>query len=217
MAAEASRTDPPRVEPPKAESSRVDVLPPVPPSPGPVQPASAAMGQMLAQARGDKQYSGFPVSFDFTGADLRSVIRTFAEDAGLNIVLDPAVQGSVDVNFRDVPWDQALDLILRSNKLGYTLEGSVVRIAPLAVLAEEEKQHQALSDAQAMSGQLSVLTRSLSYAKAEELSELLLKSTLTPRGQVQVDKRTNTIIIRDLPAALTMAENLLITLDRAQP
>ena len=160
---------------------------------------------------------GFPVSFDFTGADLRSVIRTFAEDAGLNIVLDPAVQGSVDVNFRDVPWDQALDLILRSNKLGYTIEGSVVRIAPLTVLSEEEKQRQQLSDAQAMSGQLSVLTRSLSYAKAEDLSELLLKSTLTTRGQVQVDKRTNTIIIRDLPAALAMAENLLTTLDRPQP
>ncbi len=127
------------------------------------------------------------------------------------------MQGSVDVNFRDVPWDQALDLILRSNKLGYTLEGSVVRIAPLTVLAEEEKQHQALADAQAMSGQLGVLTRSLSYAKAEDLSELLLKSTLTSRGQVQVDKRTNTIIIRDLPASLTTAETLLTTLDKAQP
>ncbi len=123
----------------------------------------------------------------------------------------------MDVNFRDVPWDQALDLILRSNKLGYTIEGSVVRIAPLTVLSEEEKQRQQLSDAQAMSGQLSVLTRSLSYAKAEDLSELLLKSTLTTRGQVQVDKRTNTIIIRDLPAALAMAENLLTTLDRPQP
>jgi type IV pilus secretin PilQ/predicted competence protein len=217
VAIELSRTDSPRVEPPKAEISRIDVPPAASHTPGPVQPSSTAMGQMLAQARGEKQYSGFPVSFDFTGADLRSVIRTFAEDAGLNIVLDPAVQGTVDVNFRDVPWDQALDLILRSNKLGYTLEGSVVRIAPLTVLAEEEKQHQALSDAQAMSGQLSVLTRSLSYAKAEELSELLLKSTLTKRGEVTVDKRTNTIIIRDLPTALAMAENLLVTLDRAQP
>jgi type IV pilus secretin PilQ/predicted competence protein len=212
---EPARAESPRVEAPRPEAPRPEAA--APPAPTAIQTSAAAMGQMISQGRGEKQYSGFPVSFDFTGADLRSVIRTFAEDAGLNIVLDPAVQGSVDVNFRDVPWDQALDLILRSNKLGYTLEGSVVRIAPLTVLAEEEKQHQQLADAQAMSGQLGVLTRALSYAKAEELSDLLLKSTLTTRGQVQVDKRTNTIIIRDLPASLAMAENLLTTLDKPQP
>jgi type IV pilus secretin PilQ/predicted competence protein len=230
--ADPAATDPPkpepsRPEPRKAEPVKLEPLKPVTQKPDPPAPPPAAVtalrtqapgvGQMIPQGRGDKQYTGFPVSFDFTGADLRQVIRTFAEDAGLNIVLDPAVQGSVDVNFRDVPWDQALDLILRSNKLGYTLEGSVVRIAPLIVLAEEEKQRQQLVDAQAMSGQLGVVTRALSYAKAEDLSELLKQSTLTTRGQVQVDKRTNTIIIRDLPAALAVAESLLTTLDKAQP
>ena len=59
------------------------------------------------------------------------MLRTFAEISGLNIVIDPAVQGTVDVALRDVPWDQALDIILRANKLGYLVDGTIVRIAPL--------------------------------------------------------------------------------------
>ena len=83
---------------------------------------------------------GHPVSLDFQGADLRAVLRTFAEISGLNIVIDPTVAGSVDVALRDVPWDQALDIILRANKLGYSIDGTIVRVAPLTVLSEEEKQ-----------------------------------------------------------------------------
>ncbi len=211
----AALTAPPS-PPPAAPAPPAQAAPPQPAAAA--QPAlGAPVSQMLPSVRSEKQYSGFPVSFDFTGADLRSVIRTFADDAGLNIVLDPAVQGTVDVNFRDVPWDQALDLILRSNKLGYTIEGSVVRIAPLTVLAEEEAARQKLAEAQAMAGQLRVLTRAISYAKGEDLKELLLKSALTQRGQIQVDARTNTIIITDLPSALATAETLINTLDRPQP
>ena len=77
---------------------------------------------------------GHPVSLDFQGADLRAVLRTFSEISGLNIVIDPSVQGTVDVALRDVPWDQALDIILRANKLGYIVDGTIVRIAPLTVL-----------------------------------------------------------------------------------
>ena len=69
-------------------------------------------------------------------ADLRAVLRTFAEISGLNIVIDPSIQGTVDVSLRDVPWDQALDIILRANRLGYSVDGTIVRIAPLTVLAE---------------------------------------------------------------------------------
>ena len=69
------------------------------------------------------------------GADLRAVLRTFADISGLNIVIDPSITGTVDVLLRDVPWDQALDIILKANKLGYAVDGTVVRIAPLTVLA----------------------------------------------------------------------------------
>ena len=167
--------------------------------------------------RPGRTYSGNPISLDFQGADLRAVLRMFSEISGLNIVIDPAVQGSVDVVLNAVPWDQALDLILRSNKLGYLVDGTIVRIAPLTVLAEEEGQRRKLSDEQALAGDLRVLTRTLSYAKAEELQTLITRSALSPRGSVQFDPRTNTLIITDLPDRLNTATDLLNTLDRAQP
>jgi type IV pilus assembly protein PilQ len=157
------------------------------------------------------------VTLDFQNADLRSVLRAFVEISGLNIVIDPAITGSVDIVLRDVPWDQALDIILRSNKLGYSVEGTVVRIAPLSVLANEEEERRKLSEAQALSGELQVITRTLSYARANDLGELLTRTALSSRGQVQVDERTNTLIITDLPPRLTTASDLIATLDRAEP
>ena len=167
--------------------------------------------------RPGRVYTGNPVSLDFQGADLRAVLRMFSEISGLNIVIDPAVQGSVDVVLKDVPWDQALDLILRSNKLGYLVDGTIVRIAPLSVLADEEGLRRKLSDEQALAGELRVLTRTLSYARAEELQNLLTRSALSPRGTVQVDPRTNTLIITDLADRLNTATDLINTLDKAQP
>jgi type IV pilus assembly protein PilQ len=166
---------------------------------------------------GGRRFTGHPVSLDFQGADLRAVLRTFAEISGLNIVIDPAVQGSVDVALRDVPWDQALDIILRANKLGYIVDGTIVRVAPLAVLADEESQRRKLGEEQALAGALQVLNKTLSYARAEELQGLLTKSALSQRGIVQVDPRTNTVIIKDLPENLAIASELIATLDKAQP
>ncbi|MBP1633778.1 MAG: pilQ [Acidobacteria bacterium] len=182
--------------------------------PAPVQ-VPASIGP--PQGNAPRQYTGHPISLDFQGADLRSVLRTFSEVSALNIVIDPAVQGSVDVALRDVPWDQALDIILRANKLGYVVDGTIVRIAPISVLAEEESQRRKLSEEQALSGELKVVTHALSYAKAEDLKELLVRSALSKRGDVQFDPRTNTLIIRDLPASLETAEGLLDALDRPQP
>jgi type IV pilus assembly protein PilQ len=173
--------------------------------------------QGVAQTPGGKQYTGHPISLDFQGADLRAVLRTFAEISGLNIVIDPAVQGSVDVALRDVPWDQALDIILRANKLGYSVDGTIVRVAPLTVLADEEKQRRQLSEQQALSGELQVMTATLSYATAEQVRPLLLKSALTQRGSIEFDARSNTLIITDLQSALDRASSLIATLDRPQP
>jgi type IV pilus secretin PilQ/predicted competence protein len=183
------------------------------PPPAPRTPTSS---EQVANTN-QKKYGGHPISMDFQGVDLRSVLRVFAEESGLNMVLDPAVQGTVDVQLRDVPWDQALDMILRANKLGYIVDGTIVRIAPLSVLADEETQRRKLSDEQALAGQLQVLTKTLSYARADELQALLTKSALSQRGSVQVDPRTNTIIITDLADRLTTAADLITTLDKPQP
>ncbi len=146
------------------------------------------------------------------------MLRTFSEISGLNIVIDPTVSGTVDVSLHDVPWDQALDIILRANKLGYVIDGSVVRIAPLSVLSDEEAQRRKLAQEQALSGALETRTLTLSYAKADDLQALLTKSgIITARGTVQVDERTNTLILTDLPDAVTQALNLIGKLDRPQP
>ena len=163
------------------------------------------------------RFTGHPVTFDFQGADLRAVLRTFAEISGLNLVIDPAIQGTVDVSLKDVPWDQALDIILKANKLGYTVDGTIVRIAPLTVLADEEAQRRKLTEAQALAGELRVMTRPLSYAKAADLVPIITKSALSQRGDVQVDARTNTLIIRDLADRLAAAGDLITTLDSPQP
>jgi type IV pilus secretin PilQ/predicted competence protein len=212
----------PAVEKPAAEQPAAPK--PVAPAPAPVQappvaqaPAKLPQGMVGAtSSQTGRQYSGHPISLDFQGADLRSVLRIFSVDTGLNIVIDPSVQGSVDVALRDVPWDQALDIILRANKLGWVADGTIVRVAPLSVLADEEVQRRKLADEQALSGELKVMTHTLSYAKAEDIKSLLA-SVLTKRGDVQVDARTNTVIMRDLQSGLDTARTLLGSVDRPQP
>ena len=174
-------------------------------------------GTALPGQATQRRYEGHPVSMQFEGLDLRAVLRLFAEISGLNIVIDPTVQGSVDVALTEVPWDQALDIILRANKLGFVVDGTIVRIAPLTVLAEEQTLQRKLADEQALAGELRVVTKTLSYARAETLEALLKASVLSSRGQAQVDVRTNTIIITDLQPRLTTADELITALDRPQP
>ena len=146
------------------------------------------------------------------------MLRYFNEISGLNIIIDPSVPSTpIDIVLRDVPWDQAFETLLRTHKLGYVAEGTIVRIAPIAVLAEEEGERRKLSEAKALAGDLRVQTFSLSYAKAEQMILLLTKSALSQRGQIQFDARTNTVIMTDLPDRLQTAQALITSLDRPEP
>jgi type IV pilus assembly protein PilQ len=224
-APQQAETAPARATVPAAPTNAVKLLPPpaaapsaaaqTPPPALPAQVQTTSSDRPGSQGR---QYSGHPVSLDFQGADLRAVLRTFAEISGLNIVIDPAVTGTVDVALRDVPWDQALDIILRANKLGYTIDGTIVRISPITVLASEEKERSDLAKAQVETGQLSTVTRQLSYAKGEEIVTLLKQANiLSQRGQAFVDQRTNTLIVTDLSDRLSASTDLINTIDRPQP
>ena len=183
VAALAGGAEPARAAQLRAVSSRVDggvnsIVIEAPSSPAADRAGGLDAGRAARHARAPgrrcrarpvSRFTGHPVSLDFQGADLRAVLRTFAEISGLNVVIDPTITGSVDVSLRDVPWDQALDIILKANKLGYYVDGSIVRIAPLGVLADEEAQRRKLADEQALAGELRVFTRPLSYAKAADL------------------------------------------------
>ena len=166
---------------------------------------------------GARQYTGEPISMDFQGTDLRAVLRVFAEVSGLNLVIDPSVEGEVNVALTQVPWDQAFDIILRANQLDYEIDGTVVRIASIEQLQEEAENRALLAQSEAEAGELIVFTRSLSYAKAADLVQLITQTTLSPRGEVFTDPRTNTLIIRDLAERLATLDDLLDTLDRAEP
>jgi type IV pilus assembly protein PilQ len=212
-----ARPTPPRETTPPPQAPAAAATPPAPPESLTQPPSAQPTVNTQLPGTGQKKYTGNPISMDFQDADLRSVLRTFAEISGLNMVIDPQVQGRVDMVLNEVPWDQALDTILRGNKLGWTVDGTIVRIAPLAVLADEQADQRKLTDAKALAGELRVQTFALSYAKAGDLSQLLTKSALSQRGQIQTDARTNTLIITDLPDRLQTAATLIGTLDKAEP
>ncbi len=190
------------------------------PNPPPVvmaPPRTPPAATLQQTAGGEKRFTGHPVSLDFQGADLRAVLRGFSEISGLNMVIDPDVQGTVDIILNEVPWDQALDVILRGNQLDYTVDGTIVRIARVDTLRKEQDSRQALAKSAADAGTLAVRTFSLSYARAAAAAPLVKKAALSPRGDVQIDDRTNTLIITDLPAKLDTVAALLSTIDRPEP
>jgi type IV pilus assembly protein PilQ len=199
---------------PAAQSQPASV-PAVKPPPAPT-PTANTMQQQIVGAQ-EKKYTGHPITMDFQGVDLRSVLRTFAEISGLNMVIDPDVQGTVDMILTDVPWDQALEVILRGNNLDYTVDGSIVRVARIDTLKKEQESKQQLAKVSADAGTLAVRTFTLSYAKAAAAAPLVKRAVLSPRGDVQIDERTNTLIITDLSARLDTVQQLLNTLDRAEP
>lgn len=185
--------------------------PAAPPPPGPVVTQGST-------TTGDRKYIGFPVSFDFSGADVRAVLRTFAEIIALNMVIDPKVAGTVDVALKDVPWDQALDIILRGNGLDFRVDGTIVRIAPRDAFTAEDKSRIDAAEAQSAAQQLTTMSRPLSYAKGEDIVKLLKDTkTISKYGQAQVDVRTNMLIVTDLASQIAQVQSLVSTLDTPQP
>jgi type IV pilus secretin PilQ/predicted competence protein len=167
---------------------------------------------------GEKKFTGTPMTMDFKDGDLQDIFRLFADISGLNVVVNPGVSGKVTLKLTEVPWDQALDLILKTNGLGYTLEDNVIRIAKLTDLQKEEQDRRKLEEEKALAGELKDYTKRISYAKAATISEVIKKAgALSARGQINVDERTNTMIMRDLPAYIEKAKGLVAELDRATP
>jgi type IV pilus secretin PilQ/predicted competence protein len=165
----------------------------------------------------EKKYTGHPITMDFKDGDLQDIFRLFADISGLNVVVNPGISGKVTLKLVEVPWDQALDLILKANGLGYTREENVIRIARLADLQNEEKARRTLSEERELAGDLVTWRKSLSYARAESLGPVVTKVALSARGSIISDARTNTMIITDLPARLEKAKDLIADLDRPNP
>ena len=198
-----------------AASAAVATAPPATPAPAMPQtgtPDPQADPQAVAPAAGPK-YSGEPISVNLKDVDLRDFFRLIHEISGLNVVVDPSVRGTLTIVLDDVPWDQALDIVLHNNDLDKQLEGNVLRIATKDTLRKEAEETRDLSKAQAEAADVVTTTRRLSYAKAT-LMATTLKKFLSARGDILADDRSNTLIIRDIPATFPIVDNLLRQLDR---
>ncbi|MGB2592750.1 MAG: type IV pilus secretin PilQ [Candidatus Acidiferrum sp.] len=159
------------------------------------------------------KYTGEPISVNLKDVDLRDFFRLIHEISGLNVVLDPAVKGTLTIVLDEVPWDQALDIVLQNNGLDKQLNGNVLRIATHETLRKEAETERDLAKAQSEAISPTTTTRVLSYAKASVLAATL-KKFLSSRGDIIADDRSNQLIIRDIPSVFPTLDNLIRQLDR---
>ncbi len=162
------------------------------------------------------RYTGEIISMKFKDADLRDVILYLGHFAGLNVVFDPEVRGTVTCDLQDVPWDQTLDIILKLNKMGKTIDGNVLRIAPMALLTREDEEQRKLEESKELAGPIQVKVFDLSYARAGDV-EGLLRTKISQRGEIIVDERTNTLIISDVVDRIDTLEKLIAVFDTPTP
>jgi len=141
------------------------------------------------------------ISIDFKDADIRQVMRVIALKSGVDIVAGPAVEGLITIKLTNVPWEQALDIILRTYGFTYDRKGKVIRVMTLDAVEQEA---------------LATEVFPLGYAKAKEVSEVV-NEMLSDRGKIKFDDRTNTVIVTDLPAQVFQLKQVIKRLDYPTP
>jgi type IV pilus assembly protein PilQ len=206
-------TPPPYLVPPgSAPAAPAASAPAAPPAAGPgATPSAPGAGGRYATL-GKKRYTGRRIDLDFKGADIHNILRLLADVGQVNVVVADDVRGDVTIKMRDVPWDQALDVVLRSKGLGSVREGNLLRVAPLALLEKELEAE--IARQKQIAEVVPVETRliGVSYAEASELMEKA-RDLLSPRGKISQDHRTNTMIVSDVSKNLQLIEDLVRNLD----
>ncbi len=176
----------------------------------PQRQAAATAGQPT------RKYTGERLTLNFQDIDTRAVLQLLADVSGKSIVVNDSVKGSVTLRLQNVPWDQALDVVLKTKGLGEREEGNVIIVAPAAELAAREQQDLAASkDVQELEPLQSEFLQ-VNYAKAADLAALIKTRTgsmLSARGSVSVDARTNTLLLQDVPERLSDIRRMVATLD----
>ena len=179
-----------------------------------VKPLDVAEEEAAKRKR--DQYTGEKLSLNFQDIEVRSVLQLLADFTGLNVVVSDTVSGNLTLRLKNVPWDQALDIILRTKGLAQRQSGNVILIAPAAEIANAERLE--LEAAQQVR-ELEPLTAefiSINYANAADISTIISSegsSLLTGRGSITVDPRTNTLLIRETPTQLAEIRSLIAELD----
>ncbi|MCC7007568.1 MAG: type IV pilus secretin PilQ [Acidobacteria bacterium] len=183
-------------------------------------PMTVLAAPQAPQANVLRQFSGTPIDVDYQGANLRAVLRQLSEIGGINLVIDPSVptNATVDLKLTQVPWDQVMDVVLRSSGLTNQLDGTVLRVltreARTRELDDEAKQKRA---GEAVPD-LETARLRLNYAEAAKIKALLEAARLvSDRGSVEVEDRTNMLIIKDTARSIQDIQSLIADLDRAEP
>jgi type IV pilus secretin PilQ/predicted competence protein len=161
--------------------------------------------------------TGQRISLDFKDADVQNVLRVLADVSGQNLIATDDVRGKVTLHLSDVPWQQAFDLVLRTNRLQATQDGNVVRISTLKRLTEEREAIRAAADAAIGADPLLTKYVRVNYARADQDLIDKVRGVLTERGSVTFDDRTNTVIVRDIARGIDDATDLVRRLDVQTP
>ncbi len=189
--------------------------------------AAALVGTRAEQAPGQggsasalAQFSGTPIDVNYEGANLRSVLRTLVEIGGVNLVIDPSVPNTatVDLRLTQVPWNQVMDVVLKSQQLTSALEGNVLRVMTREAQTKELTDQATQKKASEQAPDLELLKMRLNYASAGEIAELLKTAGFaTDRGSVEFEERTNMLIVKDTPRTIQEIQTLVTDLDRPEP
>ena len=183
-------------------------------APDVVDPANARMGASEAEKRATSPTQR--VSFEFKDIDIHNLLRMMADISKKNIIVTDDVRGKVTLRLRNVPWPQALEIVLRSKGLGKEEFGNIIRVAPLGVLESESKARLEHEKNRKLSAPLTINLIPINYATAEELATRV-KEVLTERGNVTTDARTNTLIVREIAENMPRVRALVSSLDLETP
>lgn len=170
----------------------------------------------ITSSDGSKVYTGRLISLDLQDTDIDNALRIIAEVSNLNIIASEDVGGKVTLRLIDVPWDQALDVILKTNGLDQVTEGNVIRIAPVDKLRQEREALREAKRAAENLEDLKVNYIRVSYARVSEMREQV-ETVLSERGTISIDERTNQLIIKDISEGQNSATELIKRLDLRTP
>lgn len=178
--------------------------------------ATTAVQTAATLAPSKKAYTGRRINLDLKDAEIDNVLRLLADVSKLNIVAADDVKGKITIKLTNVPWDQALDIILRAKQLDKTRNGNIIRVAPIEVLRKEEELRIERAKSRIELEPLSVRLVPVSYAVAGEIKPQV-SALLSPRGKVNIDIRTNVLVVEDIAEVLLKVERLVRTLDTQTP
>ncbi len=224
---ERAAAQPQEAAPAVTEKAEKEAPQAVPQEAAPVAAPEAAAPQERAELRqqpqagaamvmGTKKYGGRRISLDLQDADLVNVLRLFGELANLNMILSPDVKGKVTVRLVNIPWDQAMEIILKMNGLGFIIEDNILRIASMGALAKEADDELRTKEAKKKAEDLITRIIPVNYSTAAAI-EPTIKKSLSARGETVVDARTNTLIVKDIPRNVDEVVALIKQLDTPTP